>query len=82
MSALNRALKAARRANASGAVLGEMLNDINPDMAAPIRVALDEWNASLAALIPALDAAVGEYNRVVEVNVDRAQVAVLAESSN
>jgi hypothetical protein len=26
--------------------------------------------------------AVGEYNRVVEVNVDRAQVAVLAESSN
>lgn len=79
MSALNRALKAARRANASGAVLGEMLNDINPDMAAPIRVALDEWNASLATLIPALDAAVGEYNRVVMVNVDRAQLDRLGD---
>lgn len=79
MSALNRALKAARRANASGAVLGETLNDIDPDMAAPIRVALDEWNASLATLIPALDEAVSDYNRAVMVNVDRAQLERLGD---
>ena len=80
MSTLTRALKATRRAQASGAVLSDALHDIDPDMATSISAALDDWNASVAALVPALEQAIAEHNASVAVNVDYLQLRALGDA--
>lgn len=80
MSTLTRALKATRRAQASGAILSDAIHDIDPDMAAPIATALDDWNASIAALVPALEKASTDYNASVSVNVDYLQLRALGDA--